>query len=98
MLRLRDGNRQIQEYTEDYVFTTVYAQDSFVPVARVVWLQPHLQEQAKITEDKQWQELENYVIPKRQKERLEHQSQTGVRIYHYHNDHLGTPQELTNAL
>ena len=40
--------------------------------------------------------LENYVIPKRQKERLEHQSQTGIRIYHYHNDHLGTPQELTN--
>ena len=40
--------------------------------------------------------LENYVIPKRQKQRLAHQSQTGVRIYHYHTDHLGTPQELTN--
>ena len=69
-----------------------------MPVGRVVWLQPHLQEQAKIAEDKQWQELEHYVIPKRQKQRLAHQSQTGVRIYHYHNDHLGTPQELTNAL
>ena len=69
-----------------------------MPVARLVWLQPHLQEQAKIAEDKQWQELENYVIPKRQKERLEHQTQVGIRIYHYHNDHLGTPQELTNSL
>ena len=98
MLMLWDGNRQIQEYTTDHVFTTVYEQDSFVPVARLVWLQPHLQEQAKIAEDKQWQELENYVIPKRQKERLEHQTQVGIRIYHYHNDHLGTPQELTNSL
>ena len=80
------------------MFTTVYEQDSFVPVARLVWLQPHLQEQAKIAEDKQWQELEHYVIPKRQKERLEHQTQVGIRIYHYHTDHLGTPQELTNAL
>ena len=98
MLMLWDGNRQVQEYTTDHVFTTVYEQDSFVPVGRVVWLQPHLQEQAKIAEDKQWQERKNYVIPKRQKERLEHQTQVGIRIYHYHNDHLGTPQELTNAL
>ena len=64
----------------------------------MIWLQQHLQEQTKINEGKQWQELENYVIPKRQKERLEHQTQVGIRIYHYHNDHLGTPQELTNAL
>ena len=85
MLMLWDGNRQIQEYTTDHVFTTVYEQDSFVPVGRVVWLQPHLQEQAKIAEDKQWQERKNYVIPKRQKERLEHQTQVGIRIYHYHN-------------
>ena len=69
-----------------------------MPVARIVERQAHLQEQAKIAEDKQWQELEHYVIPKHQKQRLEHQTQVGVRIYHYHNDHLGTPQELTNAL
>ena len=62
----------------------------------MIWLQQHLQEQTKINEGKQWQELENYVIPKYQKQRLEYQSQTGIRIYHYHNDHLGTPQELTN--
>ena len=96
MLILWDGNRQIQELTDKFIFTTVYEQDSFEPVARLVWLQPHLQEQAKIAEDKQWQERKNYVIPKRQKERLEHQTQVGIRIYHYHTDHLGTPQELTN--
>ena len=28
---------------------------------------------------------------------LQHQSQTGVLVYYYHNDHLGTPQELTNS-
>ena len=98
MLILWDGNRQIQELTDKFIFTTVYEQDSFEPVARLIWLQQHLQEQTKINEGKQWQELENYVIPKYQKQRLEYQSQTGIRIYHYHNDHLGTPQELTNSL
>ena len=98
MLMLWDGNRQIQEYTTDHVFTTVYEQDSFVPVARIVERQAHLQEQAKIAEDKQWQELENYYLGKKHKQRLEHQTQVGIRIYYYHNDHLGTPQELTNAL
>lgn len=33
---LWEGNRQIQEYTDDFVFTTVYDQDSFEAVARVV--------------------------------------------------------------
>ena len=82
--------------TDKYIFTTVYEQDSFVPVARIVERQAHLQEQAKINEDKQWQELENYYLGKKHKQRLEHQTQVGIRIYHYHNDHLGTPQELTN--
>ena len=84
--------------TDKYIFTTVYEQDSFVPVARIVERQAHLQEQAKIAEDKQWQELENYYLGKKHKQRLEHQTQVGIRIYHYHNDHLGTPQELTNNL
>ena len=69
-----------------------------MPVARIVERQAHLQEQAKINEDKQWQELENYYLGKKHKQRLEHQTQVGIRIYYYHNDHLGTPQELTNAL
>ena len=35
MLMLWDGNRQVQEYTTDHVFTTVYEQDSFEPVANL---------------------------------------------------------------
>jgi len=27
---------------------------------------------------------------------IHHKVHTGLRIYHYHTDHLGTPQELTN--
>ena len=37
-LMLWDGNRQIQEYTDEQIFTTVYEQNSFEPVARVVQL------------------------------------------------------------
>ncbi len=70
--------------TDKYIFTTVYEQDSFVPVARIVERQAHLQEQAKINEDKQWQELENYYLGKKHKQRLEHQTQVGIRIYYYH--------------
>ena len=55
--------------TDKYIFTTVYEQDSFVPVARIVERQAHLQEQAKINEDKQWQELENYYLGKKHKQR-----------------------------
>lgn len=63
-LMLWEGNRQIQEYTDDFVFTTVYDQDSFEPVARVVQ-----------SRDKDCNEF---------------------KVFHYHNNHLGTPQELTN--
>ena len=30
------------------------------------------------------------------KANIHHKAHTGLRIYHYHTDHLGTPQELTN--
>ena len=30
------------------------------------------------------------------KANIHHKIHTGLRIYHYHTDHLGTPQELTN--
>ncbi|MDO5106079.1 hypothetical protein [Capnocytophaga sp.] len=36
MLMLWEGNKQIQEYTKDFVFTTVYDDESFEPVARAV--------------------------------------------------------------
>ncbi len=34
-LMLWDGNRQIQEYTDEQIFTTVYEQGSFEPVANL---------------------------------------------------------------
>ncbi|SIS06338.1 RHS repeat-associated core domain-containing protein [Moraxella cuniculi DSM 21768] len=61
---LWEGNRQIQEYTDQLIFTTVYDQDSFEPVSRLV------QSRDKDCDD--------------------------LKIYHYHNNHLGTPQELTD--
>lgn len=47
MLMLWDGNRQIQEITDNFTFTTVYEQNSFVPVARIVERQPHVLEKPK---------------------------------------------------
>ncbi|OOS07795.1 RHS repeat-associated core domain-containing protein [Moraxella cuniculi DSM 21768] len=62
-LMLWEGNRQIQEYTDQLIFTTVYDQDSFEPVSRLV---------------------------------QNRQDTSQIKVYHYHNNHLGTPQELTN--
>ena len=95
-LMLWDGNRQIQEITDDFTFTTVYEQNSFVPVARIVERQPHLLEQAKRDEQTEWAKYENMQLTKRSKANIHHKIHTGLRIYHYHTDHLGTPQELTN--
>ena len=36
-------------------------------------------------------------LTKRSKANIHHKIHTGLRIYHYHTDHLGTPQELTNT-
>ena len=83
---LWDGNRQAQEYTDTHVFTTVYEQDSFEPVARLVWLKDALLKSAndeiKNTERESWED-EPTLIP-------------NMQVYHYHNDHLGTPNELTS--
>ena len=95
-LMLWDGNRQIQEITDAFIFTTVYEQNSFVPVARIVERQPHLLEQAKLDEQAEWAKYENMQLTKRSKANIHHKIHTGLRIYHYHTDHLGTPQELTN--
>ena len=95
-LMLWDGNRQIQEITDDFTFTTVYEQNSFVPVARIVERQPHLLEQAKLDEQAEWAKYENMTLSPKAKANIHHKAHTGLRIYHYHTDHLGTPQELTN--
>ena len=83
---LWDGNRQAQEYTDTHIFTTIYEQDSFEPVARLVWLKDELlkaaNDEIKSAERKSWED-EPTLIP-------------NMQIYHYHNDHLGTPNELTS--
>ena len=85
-LILWDGNRQAQEYTETHVFTTVYEQNSFEPVARLVWLKDELLKAAnddiKNAKRESWEDGPE-LIP-------------NMQVYHYHNDHLGTPNELTN--
>ena len=85
-LMLWDGNRQAQEYTDTHVFTTIYEQDSFEPVARLVWLKDELlkaaNDEIKNAERESWED-EPELIP-------------SMQIYYYHNDHLGTPNELTN--
>ena len=84
---LWDGNRQAQEYTDTHVFTTIYEQDSFEPVARLVWLKDELlkaaNDEIKNAERESWED-EPKLIP-------------NMQVYHYHNDHLGTPNELTNT-
>lgn len=84
---LWDGNRQLQEQTDTHVFTTVYEQNSFAPVARLVWLKDELlkaaNDEIKNTKRESWED-EPTLIP-------------NMQVYHYHNDHLGTPNELTNT-
>ena len=83
---LWDGNRQAQEYTDTHVFTTIYEQNSFAPVARLVWLKDALLKSANdeiINAPRERWEDEPKLIP-------------SMQIYHYHNDHLGTPNELTS--
>ena len=97
MLMLWDGNRQVQEYTIDHVFTTVYEQDSFVPVARIVQLASHL-EQKRLADIAY--ETRRFVRIGESEEtinqRIADKSQPILKIYHYHCNHLGTPQELTS--
>lgn len=38
MLICYDSDLPIQEYNDTHVYTTVYDQDSFKPVARLAWL------------------------------------------------------------
>ena len=74
----------------------MYEQNSFVPVARIVERQPHLLKQAKLDEQTEWAKYENMTLSTKAKANIHHKAHTGLRIYHYHTDHLGTPQELTN--
>ena len=94
---LWDGNRQIQEYTDEQIFTTVYEQGSFEPVARIVQLASHI-EQKRLADIAY--ETRRFVRIGESEEtisqRIADNSKPLINIYHYHCNHLGTPQELTN--
>ena len=96
-LMLWDGNRQIQEYTDEQIFTTVYEQGSFEPVARIVQLASHI-EQKRLADIAY--ETRRFVRIGESEEtisqRIADNSKPLINIYHYHCNHLGTPQELTN--
>ena len=94
---LWDGNQQIQEYTDEQIFTTVYEQNSFEPVARVVQLSEVLENQRidnAVTHV--WQYVPSGIVTQDVLDNVEKAKQPLVKIYHYHNNHLGTPQELSD--
>ena len=68
----------------------IYEQDSFEPVAQLIWIRDGItaandEPSAEERRDKEGWYGNNKPIIK-----------TGVQVYHYHNDHLGTPNELTD--
>ena len=75
----------------------MYEQNSFVPVARVVQLASHLQQKrlANIAyETRRFVRIgESDVVIN---QRIADKSQPIIKIYHYHCNHLGTPQELSD--
>lgn len=105
-----DGNRILQDHNGKHVFTTVYEADSFVPLARLVWLEDQLTQAANdvvITDTTTLEGLQQVAIqnvgelggistlpPVANAEPPQH---TQHQIYWYQNDHLGTPRELTAA-
>ena len=86
---LWDRNRQIQEYTDEQIFTTVYEQGSFEPVARIVQLASHI-EQKRLT-DIAYETRRFVRIGESEEtinERIADKSQPLISIYHYHCNHL----------
>lgn len=84
---LWDSNLPIQEYTNTHVYTTIYDQGSFEPVARLAWLRHDIPQPAN---DEPILKQNNPHIKK------DNTPKSKVQIYHYHNDQLGTPNELTD--
>ena len=84
-LMLWDGNRQIQEYTDEQIFTTVYEQGSFEPVARIVQLASHI-EQKRLADIAY--ETRRFVRIGESEEtinqRIADKSKPLINIYHYH--------------
>ena len=75
----------------------MYEQGSFEPVARVVQLSEVLEKQRidnAVTHV--WQYMPSGIVNQDVLDNVEKAKQPLVKIYHCHNNHLGTPQELTN--
>ena len=75
----------------------MYEQGSFEPVARVVQLSEILEKQRidnAVTHV--WQYVPSGIVTQDVLDNVEKAKQPLVKIYYYHNNHLGTPQELTN--
>ena len=75
----------------------MYEQNSFEPVARVVQLSEVLEKQRinnAVTHV--WQYVPSGIVNQDVLDNVEKAKQPLVKIYHYHCNHLGTPQELTN--
>ena len=75
----------------------MYEQGSFEPVARVVQLSKALEKQ-RIAEKILYveQHVPYGIINQDFYDRIEQAKTPLLKIYHYHCNHLGTPQELTN--
>ena len=76
----------------------MYEQNSFEPVARVVQLSEVLEKQRinnAVTHV--WQYVPSGIVTQDVLDNVENAKQPLVKIYYYHNNHLGTPQELTDS-
>ena len=76
----------------------MYEQGSFEPVARVVQLANHIEQ--KRLADIAYETRRFVRIGESEEtinERIADKSQPLINIYHYHCNHLGTPQELTSS-
>ena len=76
----------------------MYEQGSFEPVARVVQLSELLEKQRidnAVTHV--WQYVPSGIVTQDVLDNVEKAKQPLVKIYYYHNNHLGTPQELTDS-
>ena len=75
----------------------MYEQGSFEPVARIVQLSEVLENQRidnAVTHV--WQYVPSGIVTQDVLDNVEKAKQPLVKIYHYHNNHLGTPQELSD--
>ncbi|MCH4245390.1 PAAR-like domain-containing protein [Acinetobacter gerneri] len=105
-----DGNRILQDYNGRHIFTTVYEADSFVPLARLVWLDEKLEIAAndQTLETPQFVEMQKIALenigdldfgelePNLKASNDEPPKHSKHQMYWYQNDHLGTPRELTS--